>query len=173
MTCKPDASHSLLWHSFTTRSHPMIRVWTCPIWHAGNKCICQHFTFWWIFSFRKTLTFLFMTSYTRWGAICSCFTYLHPTGWHTDNVVNLWWKMRKLVIYLPDTLCPRKRLVTCLGEIWASRNKRSKEEKDQAVWLRLSLRVTEYPWFPIIKMTSNHNVGEPPVLVTGDILKLN
>lgn len=32
-------------HSFTPRSHPKIRAWTCPTCHARNKCICQHFPF--------------------------------------------------------------------------------------------------------------------------------
>lgn len=57
MPCQPGASHILLWHmfihSFTSRSYPKVRVWTCLTYHIRNKHICQHFPFWGSFSYER------------------------------------------------------------------------------------------------------------------------
>lgn len=152
--------------SFTPRSHPRSEFGHGQLAMLETSAFANISPSGGTFHLGKTFTFLFMTSYTWWEAICCCSTYLHPSGWHTGSVISLWWKMRKLIIYLPDTLCPQRRLETCLGEIWGSRSKRGKE------WIQLS--DSDCLWESQSTPLSQLSKGcQPPVLVTCDILKLN
>lgn len=144
MPYQPSASRILLRHmvihSFTSRWYPKVRVWTCPAYHVRNKHICPHFPFWGRFS------------YTWWEAVYCCCIHLHLPSWHTSSAVLLWWKKRKLMIYLPDTPGPQKRLVKKkLTYIWGSRSERGKKEKNGSRYLIQnqieSHRVSSFPQY--------------------------
>lgn len=166
MPCQPDASHILRWytliHSFSPRSHPKIRVWTCPTYQVRNKCICQHYPFWGSFSYG--------TNSHIW---VHDFTYLLGSNlllFHTPSPPQLTHKpccqsaVKKEEIWFTCLTHQLHQRDLSRKNLPRSEDPEAKEVRrrrmDQAIWFRISLRATEYPFFPNIKMMSSHNVEE-------------
>lgn len=169
MPCQPGASHILLRHmfihSFTFRSYPKVRVWTCPAYHIRNKHICQHFPFWGSFSYERNSQ-IGVHYFIRLMGSSLLLLHTSPPPQLTHkhccpSVVKeeetdylLAWHTRSTDRLVKEKLLP----ISEDPEVKEVRRRRM----DQATWFRINLRATEYPHLPNTKMLSSHNVEETP-----------